>query len=650
MGDVVNDPAAGYPPLPSEGDIERVYPDLATFVLATASAENDQRTCGIPEVMAALSALGHSRAAVEAAIDKACQSELGGRAQKSSTTSTLTVPESLLANWTSLALALSGGGLRATLFELGIVLYLAIVDKLQNVRLVISVSGGSILAAHLGLHWKLATTDRNGFISVASKLVRFTQCNIRDSTFVPYIWSWLLALPLFGCAFNWAMSRFLRTSVFNFSRTAFLERAYRKILAERTLEELLPSDDVPRFAFVATDSIKDHRVVFMADGIRRFAFGEAQYGQTIFAEGVHLSLAVTASSCFPGVFGRMRLSYQQLGIAYDEFMETLHLSDGGVGGNLGVRVLRTLNQNPAIAKTVLLCDAETGLAARPGNNFLTDIWAGRRALSEAERDSIAGDCGANAELLSLKEHATGSLHLPRRVETLLRKYRTDLDKPSWQECEALMIHGAAICEAAFSSRWLEHRPSTEIIRSRIREVLAGAGAPTDLPDVDENALRWCWWPPCRRLVFHILVFALVVACIFEGIGILTGLPLRPLTVAYRFALPEPIIDRDLDKIAAVVAANVCIGTVANAEMNLIDGALCRVTIIAEATRGAGYLRVSKNLRPPGCDRDISCEFTFRGRFPKLNTGDTVTVVGRLDRISAERRRNAYIVFSECYAE
>jgi predicted acylesterase/phospholipase RssA len=52
-------------------------------------------------------------------------------------------------------LALSGGGFRATLFHLGVIRYLAEKQKLDEVKAICSVSGGSVLAAHLVLNWEL---------------------------------------------------------------------------------------------------------------------------------------------------------------------------------------------------------------------------------------------------------------------------------------------------------------------------------------------------------------------------------------------------------------------------------------------------------------------------------------------------------------
>jgi NTE family protein len=60
------------------------------------------------------------------------------------------------------ALAMSGGGFRATLFHLGSVWRLNDLGYLQKLNRVCSVSGGSITAAMLGYRWKRLTFDGNG--------------------------------------------------------------------------------------------------------------------------------------------------------------------------------------------------------------------------------------------------------------------------------------------------------------------------------------------------------------------------------------------------------------------------------------------------------------------------------------------------------
>ena len=52
-----------------------------------------------------------------------------------------------------LGLALSGGGFRATLYHLGVVRCLRDAGVLPEVTHITTVSGGSILGAHLALNW-----------------------------------------------------------------------------------------------------------------------------------------------------------------------------------------------------------------------------------------------------------------------------------------------------------------------------------------------------------------------------------------------------------------------------------------------------------------------------------------------------------------
>ena len=52
-----------------------------------------------------------------------------------------------------LGLALSGGGFRATLFHVGSLLRINQAGLLPELKEVTSVSGGSIIAAYLGVNW-----------------------------------------------------------------------------------------------------------------------------------------------------------------------------------------------------------------------------------------------------------------------------------------------------------------------------------------------------------------------------------------------------------------------------------------------------------------------------------------------------------------
>src|SRR5690348_1022904 len=61
-----------------------------------------------------------------------------------------------------LGLSLSGGGFRATLFHLGVIRLLRDSGMLSRVTHLVSVSGGSVLAAHLAHNWSRYTSTDDG--------------------------------------------------------------------------------------------------------------------------------------------------------------------------------------------------------------------------------------------------------------------------------------------------------------------------------------------------------------------------------------------------------------------------------------------------------------------------------------------------------
>ncbi len=79
----------------------------------------------------------------------------------------------------SIGLTLSGGGFRATLFHLGVVRYLYEQQMLHRVSHVCSVSGGSILSAHMVLNWDRYTGTEDQFNEAAREVVNLTTFDLR---------------------------------------------------------------------------------------------------------------------------------------------------------------------------------------------------------------------------------------------------------------------------------------------------------------------------------------------------------------------------------------------------------------------------------------------------------------------------------------
>ena len=157
-----------------------------------------------------------------------------------------------------------------------------------------------------------------------------------------------------------------------------------------TCKQLRP----PKIAITATDSLRQERVAFTAQKIFRMPvsvdYGVQSIGDAgVPAQGVPLFLAVIASSCFPPVFRRLRLRPNEIGVTYNEFMDTLSLNDGGVVGNLGIEVflaMRTTDDWDCEALPII-CDAERPQTSNPWSFFpdVPDLTLQGQALSHAAR-------------------------------------------------------------------------------------------------------------------------------------------------------------------------------------------------------------------------------------------------------------------------
>src|SRR6516164_6772427 len=78
-----------------------------------------------------------------------------------------------------IGLALSGGGFRASLYHLGLVRFLRDAGLLSQVSHITSVSGGSVLAAHLALNWSRYNGSPSDFEEAASELLSFVRLDVR---------------------------------------------------------------------------------------------------------------------------------------------------------------------------------------------------------------------------------------------------------------------------------------------------------------------------------------------------------------------------------------------------------------------------------------------------------------------------------------
>jgi NTE family protein len=220
-----------------------------------------------------------------------------------------------------LALCLSGGGYRATLFHLGAARRLHELGLLGRLDTISSVSGGSIFAGALadlalreGWEGSLAIDDFEA--QVAAPVRRLTKKDMRT---VPF----LLYLPV-----DW---------LFPSLRAWHLIRLCKKHVSKRSLAGL---PEKPLFVFCASD------ITFGVNWeASRERVGSFRAGYLADGGAWPVGRAVAASACFPPVFGPMRVGASADQYRDGKFPRTdegnslrrrLALSDGGVYDNMGL--------------------------------------------------------------------------------------------------------------------------------------------------------------------------------------------------------------------------------------------------------------------------------------------------------------------------
>jgi NTE family protein len=244
-----------------------------------------------------------------------------------------------------IALALSGGGFRASLFHLGVLRRLAELRWLSRVDILSTVSGGSIVGAFLALRWQeLLQTggDESAFMRVVVQpfLDRVTQHS--------FLAGWLRG------AWRWPLRKLADGS---FTRTQAAADLFDANFFEAKSCRELP--DMPLLVLNATSlqSMRSWRFT-------RHGLGDSRIGHALWAEHpLSLGTCVGASAAFPPVFPPARIrrkDYAFSGPLYGEgelpHFPLIPLTDGGVYDNNGLEVLIKPVSVPGLQERVETAD------------------------------------------------------------------------------------------------------------------------------------------------------------------------------------------------------------------------------------------------------------------------------------------------------
>ncbi len=225
-----------------------------------------------------------------------------------------------------LALCLSGGGFRSTLFHLGALRRLNELGILSQVDTFSTVSGGSILSALLAAECLRSWPAKGGVVEdwgkrVAAPIRAFTHQDIRTGPILKRLLPW-----------NWRRSE---------TQVRALEKRYYTDISSLRLKDL---PDAPRFIFCSADLSFGVGWVSEKMRIGNYITGYLEPAPANWT----VARAVAASSCFPPVFDplRPRLPLEKLVGAnmpkarnYEELVKNIGLTDGGIYDNMGLEAV-----------------------------------------------------------------------------------------------------------------------------------------------------------------------------------------------------------------------------------------------------------------------------------------------------------------------
>jgi NTE family protein len=221
----------------------------------------------------------------------------------------------------AIGLCLSGGGYRAMLFHLGTLWRLNECSYLGKLDRISSVSGGSITAGVLGLHWKnLGVTPdvpAPGFSIVVDEVRKLASHTIDIGSVLEGV---------FGPG----------------TVSDKIHKAYDDLLFHGATLQDLP-DEPPRFVINATNVQSTVLWRFSKPFMRDWRVGEVRNPR------VPLAVAVAASSAFPPLLSPAQLDLHQYGCTFEPgsgadlqnepYISKAILTDGGVYDNMGLETV-----------------------------------------------------------------------------------------------------------------------------------------------------------------------------------------------------------------------------------------------------------------------------------------------------------------------
>ncbi|WP_256939103.1 patatin-like phospholipase family protein [Acinetobacter harbinensis] len=348
-------------------------------------------------------------------------------------------------NESTIALALSGGGIRAMIFHLGVLKYLAEKNKLESIEHVSTVSGGSLI---VGLILK-----NNGMVWPSSHVfLKEIIINVKQQ--------------LCSKSMMWGMARQLKNPKsfkFLLSRSNLLAKTlYDEWGVDCSLSEI---PDVPMWHINGTTAETGKRFRFKKDD-----FGEYSLGYSKDTYKFPLAKAIAVSAAFPGGIGPLVINASEYkwykrpwGEPKTSSKETildhslLHLYDGGVYDNLGLEPffdMGTQEKKDDISSETVIIVSDAGASLKQKFIFkklspwrlkhVTDIISDQsRALRVRSFINFSKNNPKKGFYIYIKESK-----IPKENEnaSFTQAFPTTLKKLNEKQFDMLLEHGYEACK------------------------------------------------------------------------------------------------------------------------------------------------------------------------------------------------------------
>lgn len=259
----------------------------------------------------------------------------------------------MLPHDTSIGLVLSGGGIRAMVFHLGVLKRLAELDALKRVSRISSVSGGSLIVGLVLQQNQLQWPTSAAFLTDVLPTLR---------------------QRLMERSLQWgALRQLARPSQWQFvlSRANLLAAALKTEWAIKARLADLPT--YPEWSINGTNAENGRRFRFKRQNLGDYLSGYADSGN------FPLANAMAVSAAFPGGFGPLRLRADHMewrGRKWDEPEDSirsispparrLHLYDGGVYDNLGLEPYFDAGRHRAKVADLYILVSDAGMPLSQG--------------------------------------------------------------------------------------------------------------------------------------------------------------------------------------------------------------------------------------------------------------------------------------------